>query len=252
MKRELVLLHGWGVDSRIWHPLLPALETTFNVTPLDLPGYGSSRTQRFGETLEKLADSVFDRAPVSATWCGWSLGGMVAIIAAIRQPKRIEQLNLVSTTPRFMMGPTWPNGTGEQAMDQLAEQFATDLRAGLLRFLVMALHPLNDARRLARMICDGQVETNVTDGNVLNDGLAILRNADLRNELAQLTCPVHLLTGRTDKIISPEASRYLAETIANSTLTRLGTSHLPFLDQPEEFVAWLKQTVSPPVGPDRK
>ena len=38
----LVLLHGWGCDSRTWQPLLPALHNIARVTCIDLPGFAAA------------------------------------------------------------------------------------------------------------------------------------------------------------------------------------------------------------------
>lgn len=53
----LVLLHGWGMSSTIWTPLLPALTQSFYVTVIDLPGLGRS-TSTDDITLESMAAKV--------------------------------------------------------------------------------------------------------------------------------------------------------------------------------------------------
>ncbi len=39
---DLVLLHGWGLHSVVWDPVVPALLQHFQVTVIDLPGMGRS------------------------------------------------------------------------------------------------------------------------------------------------------------------------------------------------------------------
>ena len=38
----VVLIHGWGNDSRVWEPLLPCLAPGVDVIVVDLPGFGDS------------------------------------------------------------------------------------------------------------------------------------------------------------------------------------------------------------------
>ena len=38
--RDVVLLHGWGLNLRVWDELAEALARRFRVIAIDLPGHG--------------------------------------------------------------------------------------------------------------------------------------------------------------------------------------------------------------------
>ena len=40
--RDLVLLHGWGMNLRVWDELARTLARRFRVIAIDLPGHGRS------------------------------------------------------------------------------------------------------------------------------------------------------------------------------------------------------------------
>src|SRR2546430_11456934 len=40
--RDVVLLHGWGLNLRVWDELAGALARRFRVIAIDLPGHGKS------------------------------------------------------------------------------------------------------------------------------------------------------------------------------------------------------------------
>ncbi len=69
-KKSLVLLHGWGVNSLIWNRVLPNLEKHFELTLIDLPGYGNDVDYVGSYTLETIVDEVLSRAPERANWVG--------------------------------------------------------------------------------------------------------------------------------------------------------------------------------------
>ena len=57
----LVLIHGIGHTWRGWKPMLPALEQSFDVLAVDVPGFGHSGAAAGGApgcTAEALADAV--------------------------------------------------------------------------------------------------------------------------------------------------------------------------------------------------
>ena len=59
---DLVLLHGWAMNSAVWAPLLPLLEKRFQVTLLELPGHGEA-PWKGGETLNDWAEQVLAVGP---------------------------------------------------------------------------------------------------------------------------------------------------------------------------------------------
>src|SRR5829696_4117558 len=87
----LVLLHGIGHTWRGWKPMLPQLETSFDVLALDLPGFGHSSPLPAGvePTPEALGDAVeeaMDEAGFTAAHlAGNSLGGWIALELARRE-----------------------------------------------------------------------------------------------------------------------------------------------------------------------
>ncbi|MCP5077676.1 MAG: alpha/beta fold hydrolase, partial [Psychromonas sp.] len=41
--KDLVLLHGWGVNSAVWQPVVELLGKHFRLHLIDLPGFGESK-----------------------------------------------------------------------------------------------------------------------------------------------------------------------------------------------------------------
>ena len=82
-RTDLVLLHGWGMNSAVWSGFTRRLAERWRLTLIDLPGHGASPYR--GETvLQQWADACLESAPQRAVWLGWSLGGLVALEAALR------------------------------------------------------------------------------------------------------------------------------------------------------------------------
>src|SRR5580698_3178204 len=110
---DLVLLHGWGLNLRVWDGLTRELESTFRVIAVDLPGHGRSAWNPKARTPAEQAwqvhatlSSISDRYSL----LGWSLGGQIAIDLAAAMPGSVERLILVATTPRFAKSEDWPYG----------------------------------------------------------------------------------------------------------------------------------------------
>ena len=99
----LVLLHGWGLDSRVWDALLPHLIEQAPQLPLlavDLPGYRG--TSYAAEDAQAVARALAEQLPAGCTLAGWSLGGMLAQLAALQAQSAMARLVLIGTTPSFI------------------------------------------------------------------------------------------------------------------------------------------------------
>src|SRR5690349_12387575 len=100
----LVLVHGLADDHRAWRRSLPELMLRHRVVLYDLRGHGETTLgkpdgtlRQLGEDLVALLDALeIERARIA----GFSLGGTVAMRAAIDHPERVDRLVLVATSSR--------------------------------------------------------------------------------------------------------------------------------------------------------
>src|SRR3569623_85877 len=77
----LVLVHGWGMNARVFDVLAQLLAGDFDVRALDLPGHGG-RSGQSNNSLQDWADDLAEQVPEGSTVLGWSLGGQVVLRAA--------------------------------------------------------------------------------------------------------------------------------------------------------------------------
>jgi len=99
----LVLIHGSGGSRLHWPPQLRRLPN-YRVFGLDLPGHGDSPGE--GETtiigyVEQVVDWLDEQGIERAVLAGHSMGGAIAMTAALEKPDRVAGLILVGTGGRL-------------------------------------------------------------------------------------------------------------------------------------------------------
>lgn len=227
-----VLLHGWGVNAAVWTELRRALNKPCFAPDL----FADFSWPNEAGDAEALARAILQRAPVRAVWVGWSLGGMLALLAARLAPERIEQLVLVGVTPKFVAAPDWEHGTSEATFAAFATGLRENLPAILKRFLLLNAGPGDNARTLAAGTLCAMQERGLPTRNALEAGLRVLGGLDLRPCLADLRVPVTVVHGTHDRITPPGAARALADGIPGSSMHLIEQAgHAPFLSHPEYF-----------------
>lgn len=231
---ELFLLHGWGMNAAVWERLAAALSESFRVTVADLPGHGRSPYGLDG-SIGAWVDACLEVAPEEAVWVGWSLGGSLALEAALRSPPRLRALVLVSTTPCFVRGPGWSHAVPAAILERFREALAGDPATTLERFLALQVKGGEDARPQLRRLRSFLAGQPVAQRSALDDGLRLLLETDLRPRLAELALPSLWLLGDRDTLVpwrwSEALPRLLPE--ARRELIR-GASHAPFLSHLEQ------------------
>lgn len=235
----LRLVHGWGLNKRVFDGFVQDWPSP--VEAIDLPGHGQSPYSAGALALEPLADRLAHQYPRPATWLGWSLGGLVAQVLALRHPQCVRRLILVSATPCFMARADWPCGMPRDTLQGFADSLAQDYRGTLQRFLTLQAG-IGDRAQVRRLIKD--LEAGGFPHNAaLTEGLDILASTDLRQELLSLKTSVVIIHGSDDRVVSVEAARFCAEILPYSTFRLVGRGHAPFLTEPDAFRALLREVM---------
>jgi 2-succinyl-6-hydroxy-2,4-cyclohexadiene-1-carboxylate synthase len=100
MSRDLVLLHGFTHTGGSWDPVIAALAESYRATAPDIRGHGSASALE-PVALEAVIDDVAALAPGPFTLVGYSMGGRIALHAALAPElsSRVRRLVLVGASP---------------------------------------------------------------------------------------------------------------------------------------------------------
>jgi pimeloyl-[acyl-carrier protein] methyl ester esterase len=151
------------------------------------------------------------------------------------------RLVLVDTTPRFVSGDDWTLGIEAEVFRQFAQQVQQDYRGTLSRFLALQAHGGDASKPVIRRLRERFFERGEPQAGVLQAGLDILLETDLRAQIGNLTSPTLVMHGDYDKLAPLAAGRWLAQQIPSARLEICqGASHAPFLSHPTWFVEVMK------------
>lgn len=235
-----VLLHGWAMHGGVFAPLVERLRDRFTLHVVDLPGHGRSRDCTVPLQLEPCVEAVAAAVPAGATWCGWSLGGLVALHAAATRPRQVPALAMLCANPRFVRGADWKYGVSADIFRDFASGLRDDYRATLDRFVALEAFGSEHAREEIRELRNGLFARGEPAASVLADGLELLETADLRDALPTLAVPSLWIAGRRDRLVDPRAmaaAAALAPRASFATIEHAG--HAPFLTHAGEVARLL-------------
>lgn len=241
-RRAIYLIHGWAMHAGLFEELEQRLSGGFEVVRVDLPGHGGRPLGPAGFALEAVLDELLANAPADALWCGWSLGGQLALAAALRSPQRIGGVLVMAGTPRFTTGEGWPAAMAPALLSDFAAQLVRDYPGTIGRFLGLQVRGLDDAASQLRNLRRRVLGADRPRPEALVGGLALLKDLDLRAELAAIGVPVHWLLGERDTLV-PAAIAAELERLRPGMKPKMipKAGHAPFLSHPEEVARFVAE-----------
>jgi pimeloyl-[acyl-carrier protein] methyl ester esterase len=222
----LVMIHGWAMHCEIFSPLVSLLEKQFSCYLVDLPGHGRSLSDDSHLNLAAIAKEISERTP-QAIWCGWSLGGLVALHAAGHHA--INGLIMLCASPRFVKTDHWPHGMAASIFTGFADDLKKDYRGTLDRFISLEAQGSDKMREELRALRDAVFAFGEPAERVLCEGLCLLENTDLLDACRELKVPSLWCAGKRDRLVSPVAMQTASDMANGEFIAIQGGGHAPFL-----------------------
>lgn len=229
----VVLLHGWGMHSGVWSATVEAWGQ--RALPVNMPGYGGRATISPYD-LPHLAEFIAADLPPVFDLCGWSLGGQIALTLAQLMPERVRRLVLVGVNPCFTLRPDWSCGIAADVLIQFGNDLALHYESTLKRFLALQVRGDDTARVVLARLRSLLFARGQPDNAVLQAGLSILLQADLRDTARRLATPTLIVHGSLDQLAPVAAAVWLANVMQEAQLQVIpGAAHAPFLSHRNDF-----------------
>ncbi len=240
--KDIVLLHGWGMHSGIFRPLVEMLVDDYRVTLIDLPGHGLSADVE-DDAVDAYIDALLAVAPPNAAWIGWSLGGILAVSFASRYPDRVKQLGMLASSPKFTASDDWINAMQGDVLAGFGTSLSQDAEATIKRFLSLVARGAPD-QSVLRSLRDQVLAGGLPTSAGLSRGLHLLESLDLRQAFSELKMPTMVVLGERDTLVPNgvlDDMKKLNNGLIAHEITQAG--HAPFLSHTGRCVQLLKDFI---------
>jgi pimeloyl-ACP methyl ester carboxylesterase len=230
----LVFIHGGFANRGFWDEQMKALSPRHRIVALDLPGHGDSGADRKKWGMPEFGDDV--RAVVEAEGIkklvlfGNSLGGPVAVEAALRLPEKVLGVVGVDTFQILLKQPV------EYARDR-AEAFRRDYPGSVKAMVKQLFHP--DAP--PALVADAEQRMLHTPPEVAYQTLLSMGDYDLPAAVGRLTVPLLAING---DLYPTDLTNVRNVKPDFEVIVMKHMGHYPMLERPEEFDGLVSEAVA--------
>lgn len=228
----VVLGHSFLCTGEMWREQIRVLANKYRIINPDLRGHGRSgpvyRPFSLYDAVEDVI-AVLDLLRIErAVWCGLSIGGMVAIRAALTHPDRVAALILLDSD------------AGSETLLRKLKYWAMGLGTrtiGIRPFLsaiARLMFGSTTRRQNPTLVKEWRsVFASVDVPSALNCLDALIDRDSVVPRLPEIKVPSLVMVGEEDRSLPPALARRLHEGLRDSTLKVVrGAGHLSALEQP--------------------
>jgi 3-oxoadipate enol-lactonase len=240
----LLFIHGYPLSRNIWNAQLNGLSDAALMVRLDLRGHGASypfegeyKMDMLAEDCYKLLDHLKINTPVIV--CGLSMGGYVTFSLYRQYPQLFKGMILTST--RAVADSPDGKASRELAIKNAHLNGIASIADGMLPKLVSPF-TLTTKKELVSSIRDIMLATSV---NGVVGALQGMRDRpDSTSLLAQIRCPVLIIHGADDQIISLGEADKMCQQLPGAHMCVIPQAgHLPNMEQPERYNRALREFI---------
>lgn len=244
----LLLLHGATIGWGQWYANIRELANHFTVYALDLPGSGRSSavdfrtadlTELFIKPIEEFIKSK-NLNPVSII--GHSIGGWIAMKLAIRIPSKIKRLILVDPIGFTDQIPWHQRIVGIYPVANLLSRTALKpTKKNMEKFLMSVLYGQPKISSDYVSYFHSNIRRTKTSHPILfingmMSGLHMRPELVLTKDIPNIKCPVLLVAGINDPIVSIEQVKKAKQLLPTAQLVTFDkTGHIPPIEKSKEF-----------------
>ncbi|KUG08722.1 alpha/beta fold hydrolase [Solirubrum puertoriconensis] len=244
--RAMVFAHGFGCDTQAWRFVAPAFSSDYRLVLFDHVGAGQSDLSAYNpDRYANLQGYASDLAEVlhalhltEVVGVGHSVGGMIAMLAAIQNPELFSKLVLIGASPRYINDADYIGGFERDEVEDLLSFLDSDYRAWTSSMAPQVMGNLDRPELTEELISSFLC----LKPDVARQFGRVTFLSDTRAELPKLQVPSLIVQSANDFVVPVAVGEYLHQHLLLSQLSVLNTAgHYPHLSAPVATISAIER-----------
>ena len=211
MTTPVVLVHGVGLDAKMWDAVIAQLHDDRPCIAIDMAGHGNSphiATNELSGFVDVLERDIAAHTAGPIDLVGFSMGAMVAAAYTLKRPQNVAKLVLMNAIHQR------DQAARQAVLDRLSVAKENGLSviadAAISRWFSAEFTLSNPD--IIQAVRD-RIKSNEIDSYLLAYRVFATADEDLACRLGEIACPVLAVTADSDTNSTPEMSYALADAV---------------------------------------
>jgi len=242
--RVVIFIHGFPLNKSMWDMQIEALKDEYRVIAYDIRGHGDSESgyDHFSIDLfvKDLLGLMLSLNIEKAVLCGLSMGGYIALNAAINFPEQFDALILSDTSC---------TADSPKSRNKRIEVIESIKLNGIETFADDSINNMFSSGSIAakgtEIASVREMIVNTSSPSIYNSMHALATRKETCSRLAEIKMPVLIMAGDEDKIAPPITAMVMHQNIRGSVFSIIEKAgHLSNMENPYEFNYQVKKFLS--------
>lgn len=227
---NLILLHGWGCDGKIFSSLVSELMQDFTIYNFDLPGFGNSEEPENYYTLDNYVDMLIEFTNkfkiMNPIILGHSFGGRIAI-------RYTSRTNLTKKLILVDSAGVKPKG-----------YFKTQFKILKYKFKKKIYKLFKKVNKYQSLIQNSGSDDYKNATPTMKKTLSVISKTFQEKELKTINTDTLIIWGKNDYTTLYQEGLKMQKLLKNSAIVGIdNVGHFPFLEKPYHFMCILKTSL---------
>jgi len=241
-----LFVHGGGMSHEMWEQQVGDLADDFRAVSFDLRGHGQSDKPPRGHSFDRF---TLDACALAAhlgleqtTVVCHGIGGYVGMLLALRHPRLVRRLVLVSTGTRFVGGDSERGGFSTELWERYTRGMARNKITATAELVEQTFFHRDPGPVVRQAVVDVMLQWPLYAMKMLARDL---EKIDLEKQLAEISMPTLVLHGMHDRKQRFSGAAHLCSRIPGARMVAFEESaHNPHVEEVEKFNRVLREFAS--------
>ena len=230
----VVFIHGLAEDKSSWQAIVEQLSSSFTCYAVDLRGHAQTSVGEPQGSVEQLAGDLLgfvETVSGPAACVGYSLGGVIVLAAALKNPALIKHAVVAGTSSKVGRAAQQFFRERIALLENNPAAFAAELTQDTDAQII-------HARSQVSAVAQKRVAAVGAGGGYINAAMAMvgLGDAPMTEQISAISCPVDIIHADQDVFCPAKAAEMLKTAMPNAGYFEVaGAGHLISVDQPERY-----------------
>ena len=228
---NIIFIHGWLFDSRIWCNFDKLFTNNHNVKKINLPGYGDNIEKSLSH--QDYCKRVFKAIDSPSIIICWSYGGLLALHECANNYPNIKKIILINSNP-YIFSNTSKSFLNKNNIETLKKGLETDRYKTIQKFFFECVKNSKFSKNEYKFLKENFLIDSLPENVILTESLEYLSESNNSKLLMETKKDVLMINGKNDHFIEPKLpSNKIYNNISVRIIDNMG--HMPFISFKNEI-----------------